>query len=819
MRFGTIAFIALLLPRLLSAQSVQLTVNVVDDNSVAVPAARISLRMETGSVVRCETNFAGRCQFYNLSAGAGELRAEKEGFYAITLPNVEIATTNSISVVLPHLQEVKEVVNVVESPPAVDPEKTQAAEQLTGMNIVNIPYPNTNDYRNVLNYIPGVQQDGGGQPHLAGSQTYQTLTLFDGFNVTQPANGLLLIRVATDALRSVHVETSRYSAEYGKGSGGVLDLRTGTGDDHYRFLATDFIPSVQSKRGIAINEINPRMIVSGPMRKGKAWFFDAVDIDYLNHVIPELPRGADSDASIRVGNFIKIQTNLTSRNILTGGFNYNYEEDPYAGLSPSNPQSATPHARQPVYQASMNDQHYFAGGELLEVGWGFNRYDLNVSPHGDAAYFLTPETAGGSYYLTDSTRASRWQVRSNLYLRPQQWKGEHDFKIGFDIDRIRYEASFLRQPIFYLAEGQQGPPANGCIASTSPPCTRYSTFPGMPSGTTSNSEISLYAQDRWRVAGRVVLEAGLRYDWDEIIHHSLVSPRLAGTYALDNAGKTKLSAGIGLFYDATPVFLIARPNAGTREDIFYASDGSVSGPVISTFSVDRETLQAPRFLNWSFALERKLPANVYFKAEYTWKRGTHGLVYDLADATTLNGNFVLRNTRQDHYDAFQLQARRAFHDGHMLFVSYMRSHSRSNQVLDFNVDNPQFSAQQPGPSPWDVPNRFLSWGLLPMYKGFDFAYSAELRSGFPFNVVNDQVQLVGPPGWRRFPTWFTLNTHVEKRFHAFGYHWAIRGGFNNVTGRRNYTFVNNNIDSPQFLHFGNYEGRTLTGRVRFLGKK
>jgi len=96
-------------------------------------------------------------------------------------------------------------------------------------------------------------------------------------------------------------------------------------------------------------------------------------------------------------------------------------------------------------------------------------------------------------------------------------------------------------------------------------------------------------------------------------------------------------------------------------------------------------------------------------------------------------------------------ARHAFPNGHMLFASYMRSNSRSNQVLDFNIDNPQFSRQQPGPYPWDSPNRFLSWGLLPIYKGFDFAYSTELRTGFPFHVVNDQIQLVEPPGSRRFP--------------------------------------------------------------------
>src|SRR4029079_6545018 len=93
----------------------------------------------------------------------------------------------------------------------------------------------------------------------------------------------------------------------------------------------------------------------------------------------------------------------------------------------------------------------------------------------------------------------------------------------------------------------------------------------------------------------------------------------------------------------------------------------------------------------------------------------HGLVYDLANNGTLNGNFVLQNTRQDRYDGLQVQVRHAFRNGHMLFASYMRSHSRSNQVLYFNIDNPQFSRQQPGPYPWDSPNRFLSLGFVTLF--------------------------------------------------------------------------------------------------------
>src|SRR5208282_6643555 len=105
-----------------------------------------------------------------------------------------------------------------------------AQETISGLDVLNIVYPATNDYRNALNYIPGVVQDATGQPHVAGAETYQTLALLDGFNVTQPANGLLLVRLSTDAFRLVEVESSRIPAEYGKASAGVLSMNTLTGD-------------------------------------------------------------------------------------------------------------------------------------------------------------------------------------------------------------------------------------------------------------------------------------------------------------------------------------------------------------------------------------------------------------------------------------------------------------------------------------------------------------------------------------------------------------------------------------------------------------
>lgn len=815
-------------------------VTVTDENGVAVPSAIVELRSSPQlSPLRCETDFAGRCAFLNLVPQSYELRIEKPGFYATVVHDLQPQNAASLEVTLSHQQEVHEVVNVQESAPEINPAQIASKEELTGMDIIDLPYPATHDYRNVLNFIPGVIQDSSGQPHIAGAETHQTLTLLDGFNVTQPANGLLLMRVSTDAFRSIDVEPSRESAEFGKGSGGVLNLNTGIGDDHFRQIATNFIPSLQTTKGLAINQWTPRFTLSGPIKKGKAWFFDALEGEYDNLIVTQLPDNENTDHYWRAGNLAKIQTNVTSRNILTSSFLYNYLDDEYSGLSLFSPAPSNPTDAESAYVASVKDQHYFSGGELLEAGFNFDQYNVALTPHGAAPYFDTITTAGGSYYLNDRTHARRFQLLSNLYLPPREWHGHHDLKLGTDLDRIVYDAQFSRRPISFWPGQVPTTPSGACpidangIPITPSPCSRYSVFSGGNYSTTYNSEASAYIEDQWSISNRLLLEPGLRVDWDQIVRDPLISPRLAGTYVLDNSGNTKFSAGIGVIYDATELILIARPYAGERADYFFNSAGAPTDlggaviptptPVISSFTVDRNTLQAPRFLNWSVAFERKLPKAIFLKAEYLQREGRHDLVYNTANGLP-GGNFVLENTRDDHYHALQFTLRRSFGQYYLISGSYTRSSARSNQVLDFNVDSPFLSPQQPGPFGWDAPNRFLSWGFLPFFSlpiihHLDLAYSAEARNGFPFDVYNNLQELVEPPGSRRFPTYFALNVFLEKRFHAFGYYWALRGGFDNITGNLDPIFVNGDINSPQFLTFSGYGHRSFTSRIRFLGRK
>ncbi|MCI0485360.1 MAG: carboxypeptidase regulatory-like domain-containing protein, partial [Blastocatellia bacterium] len=255
----------------------RLTIIILDENGVVVPSARVTLtHVETQTAFKGETDYAGRREFAGLAPGLYTLRVEKEGFYAVVLSDVQVGEASeaaSMEITLNHQQEFAEEIDVVYSSPAIDPAKTATSETLSGIEIINIPYPTTRDVRNVLPFIPGVVQDNAGQVHINGSASHQIFDLLDGFNITHPVSGLMELRVSADALRSIEVIGSRYSAEYGKGSGGVLNLATGMGDDRYRFSATNFIPSFQTNKGVNLDNWTPRATLSGPLRKKKAWFF------------------------------------------------------------------------------------------------------------------------------------------------------------------------------------------------------------------------------------------------------------------------------------------------------------------------------------------------------------------------------------------------------------------------------------------------------------------------------------------------------------------------------------------------------------------
>lgn len=798
--------------RLGQKPSAQLVVVVTDENAIAVSASQILLRRtDAPGEAKGETDYAGKCEFPTLEPGTYRVRVEKEGFYVVEKGDVRVGETERLEVILNHQQEYRESVNVIYAAPAIQPEKTTSSQALDRQEIIGLPFSSvTRDIRYALPLLPGILRDAFGQVHVNGSSTRQVQDQLDGFNITDPVNGLFAVRVSVDALRSVEVQGSRYPVEFGKGSGGVASLRTGMGDDHHRFSATDFIPSLQKQKGIHVNTWTPRGTFSGPLRRGKAWFLLAPEGEYNVDVVNELPKGADRATTGRLGNLAKTQINLTQAHILTASVLVNGTRRRNFGLSRFDPIETTVDVDDAAYLFTVKDLSYFSSGTLLEIGLAGSRFSNHLRPQGNLPYVISPEGTRGNFFESEEAGAHRLQGIVNLILPPVRWRGRHEFKTGIDVVRVTYDQSFDRRPFTILRE-------DGTVS-------RQITFIGNPDFQRNNLELSGYFQDRWSASDRWLVESGVRFDWDQVVRRPLLSPRVVSSYLLRGRGDTKITWGVGTYYDASSLEFITRPLTGQRLDFFYDPTGQalIGPPVETSFHVNERSLRQTWFVNWSVGLEQKLPAAVSLRLEFIRKRGRDGWTFineGLPQAGTLSGVFRLENKRRDRYDSLDIALRRSFAGGHFAFASYTRSTARSNAVLNFNLENPLFSQQAGGPLPWDSPDRFLSWGLLPFVKAFDLGYGLDWRDGFPFSLFNQGQRLVGAPGSRRFPNYFSLNLSLERRIHLFGCQWALRAAVDNVTNRHNPTVVNSNVDSPHFLTFAGSETRGLTGRIRFLGRK
>jgi hypothetical protein len=792
------------------AENDTLLVIVNDENGLPVSLAHIYMvKQGRQQIQKGETNYAGRYVFRNLVPGSYQLVVQKEGFYAVRADKVAVGTLEATEVTLNRVREVHQRINVVASPVSINPAKTTSTHRLSDTEIMNLPFSVPRDLRYALPMIPGIVQDATGQIHLNGAPTQQILDQLDGFNITDPASGYFHARVPVDALRSVTVYGSRFPAQYGKASGGVLDIESGMGDDRYRYSGTDLVPSISTHKGFHISGWTPHGSVSGPIRKGKAWFLLAPESEYDLELINELPPGADSNTRWRWGDLAKSQINLTPSNILTTDFLFNEFRSDHAGLSRFTPIEATTHLNESIYHFSAVDQSTLSNGLLAEYGIGFSRYHTAGLPLGNATYVLTPEGSSGNYFQRSEVRSERLQFIGNLIAPSLQKWGTHELKSGVDLDHVADVESFNRHGISILRQ-------DGTLSRTV-------EFPGNPEIEQTNFETGAYGQDHWSLSRRLVLDPGLRLEWDRLSPGTRVSPRLAASYTPSAAENTKVVAGVGVYYNESNINLYTQPRSGTRIDSFYDPTGTVliRPPVQSIFLIDRQDLKRPWVLNWSVGIERKLPAEFFLRTQYLQKRGHGGWTYVNPCAGPqgcFTGQFMMESTRRDKYDAVDVSVRRRFGRGHVVFVSYTHSESRSNAVLNFNILNPYFSPQGGGPLPWDTPNRIVSWGILPLVKQFDLAYTLDWHDGFPFSVVNEDQQLVGAPDRMRYPDHFSLNMALERRVSLFGFRWQLRAGFDDITDRHNPYSVDNNIDSPTYLTYGSTGGRSLTGQVRLLGR-
>ncbi|MGE5486440.1 MAG: carboxypeptidase regulatory-like domain-containing protein [bacterium] len=796
---------------------VRIAGRVVDENNAAIAGAQLWLRGGTADALRAISDPTGAFEFLVTAPGDYLITAERQGFFRIENRPVAVTPQGAeVTLVLDSAREVFERVEISYSPKAIDFDRTQPQENLSSAQLLEIPYPSTNTLRNAMRIIPGVTQDNRGGIHLNGGGEDQVLYTLDGFQINDPLTGRFESRMSMEAVRSMEA-TSLNPAEFGKGPAGTLAIKTSAGDDRFRYSGTNFIPGVETRKGLYVGGWTPRFNFSGPIRRGRAWFSESLDVQYDKTVVEELPEGQDRNSSWRVSNLFRAQVNLTPSNILSSGFLNSLWAAGNTGLGPLDPMETTVDRRSRQYFFYVKDQVYLQRGALIEFGYAAHRTTGREIPQGHKMLVYTPEGRLGNYFEDARRNAARDQLLASVFLPAFTAAGGHQLKTGIDISRVAYSQNIERTGYEFLR-------ADWTVS-------RSTTFAGSGRFDIDNAEAAWFVQDSWKPAQSVLIEAGVRFDWDSLTGSGSWAPRLGVSWAPPRLESTKVSAGYGIVTEQSNLQLFSRPLDQYLLTTYYGPDGAY-GPAISIFLPAGRPLTMPRYTHWSAGVEHRFPHDLSAGVRYTGRRGGNGLMYidtlgssgapagfTGAENAVFEAVYRLSNTRRDVYDAVQVTVRQTFRRQYEWLASYTRSRARSNAVIDIGAENPLVAAENSGPMPWDSPNRFLGWGYLPtIWEDWAVAFLVEARDGYPFSVYDSTGRIAGEVNSHRFPPFFELNLHLERRFSFRGFRWAFRFGLNNLTNHDNPNSVNSDTGAPNFLHMYGGQGRSLNFRIRWLGR-
>jgi hypothetical protein len=772
-----------------------------------VPVARVEVTAHWGVdpliSLTVYTDAVGDFQIPSISGEKVSISLSKPGYFRTDATVLELKSgVNDATFKLYHETELQQKIDVRSGPVQIDPDTTSHQETLVQHEVLNTPVPSSHDLQQSLFTMPNVLQDTNGRIHIAGARQGQTEILLDGFEINDPANGTFTPRLNVDSVQSATVETGGYGAQYAHGGAGIVVLDTQAGDDQWRFGATNFIPLISFREGTHFANWFPRTTISGPIKKGRAWFSMASTAQHSYSVVNELPEGQNTATSWAGDNLLRGQVNITPQNILQTSFLYNQSSEPQFGLGPLSPLSTTTDHKARRYFISAKDQIWL-GKTLLEIGAAADSTrGINI-PQGDATYVVSSSDTSGNYFQKLKQQSRRIQFVGDLNSATLKFWGTHNFSAGWNVDDLTFSQNATRSEIDFQRE-------DGTTAE-------IATFSGPSLFRISNTQAGGYAQDLWRPVKHVVFSIGIRADWDRLIQDTLVQPRFAMNWVPIGDGRMKFTVAWGEHYQPVNLTLFGQGSDQQRTDTFFDATGlvQIGTPVVSSFIIPTFGLRQQRSYNTTIEFDERILKNTYIGIAYILRDGRDGLAWE----SESSGAFLLQNNRQDRFESGEVYLRHVFNEKAEIFVNYVRSSATSNEVLDPTVVSLFLSPQQPGRLLWDAPNRFISrgWGPLPLKK-WDLlgSYFMEYHTGFPFSVVNDEEQLVGGANSLRYPTYFSLNLGVEKQFQFRKHVWAVRVSSNNITGHNNPIAVVDNIDAPDFGTFSGGHIRSFTARLRLV---
>jgi hypothetical protein len=211
---------------------------IVDQSSAVLPGATVTAQnVDTNQARSAITDERGHFLIPALPPGTYTVRAEMPGFAPRTLEDV-VLTLGSLSDVRLTLNVAggQEIVLVAGDAPVIDTQRTVVSTVIAQEQIQRLPI-NGRSFIGFSLLAPGVatdrtpQQGASGTSGLsfAGQRARSNNITVDGLDNNDSALGSVRATFSQEAVREFQVLTNSYSAEFGKASGGVVNIVTKSG--------------------------------------------------------------------------------------------------------------------------------------------------------------------------------------------------------------------------------------------------------------------------------------------------------------------------------------------------------------------------------------------------------------------------------------------------------------------------------------------------------------------------------------------------------------------------------------------------------------
>jgi hypothetical protein len=668
------AAILLLVASPLMAQTAGRIQGTVTDNSGAgVPGAVVTATSPNlQGVQTTTTDTRGEFRFLSVPPGTYTVKVELSGFKTVNQTGVVVGLDRTVT--LPVSLEVAAVVETIEvtgESPIIDSTSTSTGVNANADLFNRLPV--RRDIYAIARVAPGTQNDNSGTVFY-GSTGAENNYIIEGLNTTGIEVGIEGKTLNFDFVEEIEIKTGGLPAEYGRMTGGAINVLTKSGGNQFKGSAFGFYEGGSLQSNDKTKDLRPATTtqlsniktrwdfggeLGGYLLKDKLWFFGAYNRTSRTDE-REVIGVLTSPGSPSVGSVIPLDT---TRDLFAGKLTWSLSPnhtitgsvfgDPGQRVGPifniSGPQS-TWNGTEKIGSTDMVARYdgTYGNSFLVRAMYGHHQEKDNFSGAGKSIaqqidQTVTPNaTADGWGFFQDQV-FKRDVVKVDL----TKFAGAHEFKLGGDYELTNTNSENYQggagqriykrrtgSTIYYrhryyvddLASGfDRNDPTSWQIAApeiSKPKSKGYST----------------YLQDSWKVTSYFTLNLGVRWELQDVIDRNGDSafkldqnwaPRLGFVWDVTKNGKSKLYGNWGRFYENIPQDINIR-SFGGEVVCFCNNFSSNAADTLPASSAPRSTL-----------LGGATPVEPDLKGQYI-DEAMGGFEYEVAPNFVLGAKFAYR---------------------------------------------------------------------------------------------------------------------------------------------------------------------------------